>query len=241
MLSSIATHAAQNHPLVALRALRALAEDPDDLPRVFTVIESLPGRAPVRTAARTRATPEGARLLADKPDLRALLSDRDALLAMPEGSLGRAYAEMTAREGISADGIVEANERGHVAVAGNVDRDVTWMNDRMRDTHDLWHVVTGYGTDVLGETGLLAFSYAQTRHPGVALILGLAIVKRVPGVAAIIKDGFRRGRRAGWMPAARWEELLPLPLADVRARLGVEPVPPYARLTSDELRARFAS
>ena len=69
----------KNRPLVALRALMVLANDPDDLPKVFTVIESLPGRSPLRSMRLMRASVEGRRLLKEKPNLRARLSDRDAL------------------------------------------------------------------------------------------------------------------------------------------------------------------
>ena len=36
--------------------------------------------------------------------------------------------------------------------------------------HDLWHVVTGYGRDELGEACLLAFTYAQNKNRGVGFI-----------------------------------------------------------------------
>jgi ubiquinone biosynthesis protein COQ4 len=32
--------------------------------------------------------------------------------------------------------------------------------------HDIWHVLTGYRRDALGEACLVAFSYAQTRGLG---------------------------------------------------------------------------
>ncbi|MBL8607571.1 MAG: hypothetical protein JNL38_09635 [Myxococcales bacterium] len=229
----------KNDPIAALRALRVLYGDPDALPKVFEVIESLPGRAPARMLERARATADGRALLRDKPDLRALLSDRERLLAMPPGSLGRAYADFTEREGISADGIVQANEAARRGEVPDVDPDLLWLGDRMRDTHDLWHVVTGYGADVVGEVALLAFSYAQTRHVGVALVCSLALVRGLP-VSGVARRAFRAGSAAAWLPAVRWESLLALPLADVRAKLRVEPAPAYERVTSADLRARGA-
>lgn len=227
----------KNRPLVALRALRALSQDPDDLPRVFTIIESLPGRAPQRTLGRMRRSPSGRALLAERPSIAPLLSDRGALAALPAGSLGRAYLAFAEREQISAQGILDANDAGRLYAEGEVDADDAFMADRMRDTHDLWHVVTGYGADLRGETAVLAFSYAQTRHPGVALVIGLAVLRRVPGIVGLVRDAYRRGARASFLPAVRWEELLARPLAEVRAELGVEPAPPYERLESATLRA----
>jgi len=36
---------------------------------------------------------------------------------------------------------------------------------RFRQTHDIWHLVTGFDTDVIGELGLKSFELAQTRRP----------------------------------------------------------------------------
>ena len=59
-------------PLSALRALRALAADPDDLPKVFTIIDSLPGRSPEEMLARMKSTDGGRRILREKPALAAI-------------------------------------------------------------------------------------------------------------------------------------------------------------------------
>src|SRR5690606_14315610 len=96
--------------------------------------------------------------------------------------------------------------------------------DRLRDMHDLWHVATGYGRDLVGEAALLAFSYAQTRNPGVGFIVAVAWL-RAKGDGAfarpVIVEGYKRGRRAAWLPAADWEHLLTLPLERVRAELNL--------------------
>ena len=54
----------------------------------------------------------------------------------------------------------------------------------------------------------------------------------------IIPDGFRRGRSAKWLPAQDWEALLPLPLEDVRARLGLGAPPVYTPVRTTQLRAQ---
>lgn len=225
----------KNRPLEALRALMALAQNPDDLARVFTVIDALPGRSPARTLRRMQACEGGRELLATRPNLRAHLSDRDALRRLPGGTLGRAYLELTEREGISADGIVLASEGSGIPRDGAAD-ELAWTGDRLRDTHDLWHVVTGYGADLLGEASLLGFTYAQTPHPGILLVASLSVLRGLPGARQMIADGYARGKRAAWLPAVRWEDLLDRPLDDVRAAIGVEPVPAYVPITSAALR-----
>jgi ubiquinone biosynthesis protein COQ4 len=224
-------------PIVALRALAALAANPDDLPKVFTVIEALPGRTPERLVAGMQSSPEGRRVLAAKPDLAARLADRTSLRALPEGSLGRAYVAFVEREGITPQGIVEASVEGTLDLE-QVPDDVRFAGDRMRDTHDLWHVVTGYGPDLLGEAALLCFTYAQTRHPGIAFVALLAILKSVPNARPVMMEGYRRGRRAAWLPAVAWEDLLERPLTEVRERLHIGPPPAYEPVTSAALRER---
>ena len=41
----------------------------------------------------------------------------------------------------------------------------------MRDQHDLWHTLTGYRGDLLGKTDMLAFTFAQVKHPGVGFLI----------------------------------------------------------------------
>jgi ubiquinone biosynthesis protein COQ4 len=225
----------ENHPLRALRALRALEADPDDLPQVFTIIDNLPGRAPGLLLERLRGTPSGRRLLADRPHLAATLSDRAHLATLPAGSLGRAYLAFVEEHGISPAGIVEASEIGG-ARPRDLDPDMVFVGDRMRDAHDLWHVVTGYGTDLVGEAALLAFSYAQTKNPGVLLVVLLGAARFAGEQREVMWDGYKRGARAAWLPEVEWESLLARPLDEVRRLLEVGPLPVYTPVTSESLR-----
>ncbi|MEZ4408483.1 MAG: Coq4 family protein [Polyangiales bacterium] len=218
------------------RAISALLRDPDDLPQVFTILESLSGTAPHRLLRAFRRTASGARLLRERPDLVALLSDREALRKLPEGSLGRAYLAFVESEGISPAGIRDARERG-LSESERV-ADFEFVHGRMTDTHDLWHTVTGYQGDVVGEAALLAFYLAQNWNAGIALIVSSAWVKgRVSGIGPVIAEGYRRGRTAAWLPAQEWESMLALPLAEVRARLGLGDPPVYTPVRAAEYRA----
>ncbi len=220
-------------PLEALRALRTLSKNPDDTAQVFRVLRALPSGD--RVYRRFRRTPSGERLLREKPDLLATLSNRERLLAMPPGSLGRTYAEFVTAEQISADGLVEASVTG-ADPDRFLDADHRYVGERLRDMHDLWHVVTGYGRDLLGEAALLAFTFAQTRTLGIGAIVGHALwLARGDFAPArpIIWQGLRRGWKAEWLPDQEWEYLLPLPLEAVRAQLRVGPLPDYTQLRSE--------
>lgn len=217
------------------KALKELLANPDDLPKVFTVIESLPGNALKRMRERILTTEEGRQLLSDEPNIVPILSNREALRAMPEDSLAHAYLKFVESENISAQGIVDASGVGETA---HYDDEFTWQHDRMRDTHDLWHAVTGYHGDIMGEAALLAFSLAQTGNPGIGLIVAAGLAKaHDPTFTKLVAQGFRAGMRAAWLPAVDWEALLSLPLDEVRRRLQVEPAPAYEPRRTFDLRA----
>ncbi len=216
-------------PLEAWRAMRSLLRDPDDTKQVFRIIDALSGRSGERVFERFRKTPTGARVLAEGRDLLATLSDREALLALPEGSLGRTYADFVTREQLSSDGLLQASVEGGRRLDFGEQRRL--VGERLRDMHDLWHVVTGYGRDLAGEAALLAFSYAQIRNRGIGFIVAVAWIKAGREGAhfrRLIEDAYRRGRRSAWLPAADWEALLAKPLTEVRRELQVGE-PPVVR------------
>ena len=221
----------------ALRALRALAADPDETSHVFTIIDSLSGRAPDHLVGLFHRDATGERLMRERPALVPILADRARLRAMPAGSLAHAYLAFVESEGITADGLVDASEKGRTGVheAGS---ELEFAGQRMRDTHDLWHTVTGYKGDLLGETSLLAFNVPQVWNPGIALIVLLGIYRiRELRVLPMVARGFLSGLRAVYLPAIDWEVLLPLPIDEVRARLRIAPVADYEPLRTAALRA----
>ena len=102
-----------------------------------------------------------------------------------------------------------------------------WFRVRGLLMHDLWHVLTDYGTDGLGEAALLAFSYAQL--PGRAnrlLVFGAGwrgVAERNLGFVRYLYRAWRRGGRAVWLPALPYEALLAAPLDTVRSIAHLEP------------------
>jgi ubiquinone biosynthesis protein COQ4 len=216
------------------RALAALLRDPDDLPQVFTLIEAMSGTAPNRLLMGFRRTESGVRLMRDRPDILPLLADRDGLRALPAGSVGRAYLAFVQSEGITPEGIREASLDQSSKIKNP---SFKYLNQRMRDTHDLWHTVTGYKGDVLGELSLLAFGLAQHWNTAIAIIVVAGLIKGFGRAeTGTVREGYMRGRRAAFLPSQDWESLLPLPLDEVRAQLRLGPPPVYTPIRSTELR-----
>lgn len=220
-------------PLRALRAVRRLVANPEETEHVFDILDALRGRSAHRGVARlARVRPD---LVAERPEMLDLLSDRAALAELPAGSLGREYLAFCQREGITAEGLVEASD---VVRSRDGDDAVAWFERRGRDSHDLWHVVTGYGTNTLGEVCVVTFTCAQTGHAGLGLIALAGALKHVEalgwrGSFGAALQAFRAGRRAAWLPAMDWRTLLAMPLDEVRARLGIPEPSTYRALLAD--------
>ncbi len=212
----------------ALRALKRLLADKDATEEVFEIMRALNGDSTRKGYSRLLATAEGGRLAYAREELAQKLADRAWLATLPAGSLGAVYRDFTDDGGVTPQGLVAVSN--HVMM--DLEHPVAWFGRRIRDSHDLWHVTTGYGLDSLGEACLVAFSYAQTRSLGwAAIAVGAALKSRKAPVkqpyVAAIREGYARGKAARWLPAQDWTALLPLPLADVRARLGLAPATVY--------------
>ena len=203
--------------LKGLKGFLMLLRDPKATDSVFEIVEGFRETAAYRHAwEHVRSVPESAQIIEERyipptPDLKNLS-------ALPEGTLGRVYADHMIRLGLDPAFFpkIEATD------------DIAFMMLRMREAHDIWHVVAGFATDVPGELGLQAFGLAQTHNPlSIALIGGglLRTLKSATELDAIMNEvsrGWRRGREAAPFFAQRWEAGWELPIAEWRRDLGIE-------------------
>jgi ubiquinone biosynthesis protein COQ4 len=206
------------HPLTAIRAVRALFANGEDTRQIFVIFRALRGRSGIRAFRRFLADPIGARILRDRPSLLASLEDRNALAALPEGSVGRTYFDFMESEKLSANGLVQASQDWD---SDPVHPDAELFRTRMRDAHDLTHILTGYGRDPLGELCLLAFMFRHSRNLGQALIVAMAWSRLPVAARAAVKQAFRNGKKAQWFMTLDYEALLLRPLDAVRRELNI--------------------
>lgn len=209
----------------AIRAVRTLVKHPDRTELAFEVALALDPDMHERSLQRMLAHPEGRCVFKQRPSLRDALCDREALGRLPAGSFGRAYLEHIERHGLEPAKLVALGS-GYATAVERGDPDIHWMAERSQMTHDLWHVLSGYGADDVGEATLLLFSHAQVGgRSNVLLALGANIqVAREKGIRWLgyAWRAWRRGRRAVCLAALPYEQLLPLPLDEVRAAARIE-------------------
>jgi ubiquinone biosynthesis protein COQ4 len=216
-----------------LTALRELLAEPERTDKAFEVFQFLDGDGEERSFQRLLASPDGPRLAVARPLLLARLADREALARLPEGSFGRAYLDHVVRTGLDSLELLnlkrELVERGKLEGVDIPDLDPAreWFRDRTILMHDLWHVLTGYGTDEIGEGALLYFSHAQVRgRANTIFICGIAVRTIQAGELGLLPylvEAWRRGNRARWLMGLPYEELLPQPLEEVRRAAGILP------------------
>jgi ubiquinone biosynthesis protein COQ4 len=189
-------------PFKVLHHFGKLVEDKEDTEQVFHIIEATKGRRSHAQAWNFVRSPEGQRFLSEEVDIPAMLDDHARWADCGPNSVAAHYIAFMKREGLSAAGLVAESHKWLPPEQRHADL-TEWYFSRLRDTHDLFHVLTGYGRDALGEASLLGFSYEQNFNKGILFIAyaGARQIKkmsrtRAPLYAAI-KEGRRLGRAAG--------------------------------------------
>lgn len=188
------------------------------------LVEEITGRPRYRTVLRELAgTPEGQRLLAERPELSSERVDYDRLRRLPATTLGGAYARHLDDNGITAD--YQAAATHHVD-----DPDLAYLMRRFRQTHDVWHALLGIGITGHEEVLIHWFSYGQLRLPVSALIMvfgsmkHLLLEQRWTALRRSTREAYRAGREAAPLLPVCWEDLWEEPLDRVRAIYGVRPL-----------------
>lgn len=205
---------------VGLRALRNLMKNPEDTEQVFVLGVAVNAHRFPLMMARFAIEPGGIELLHDRPALDSHTIDFAALEKLPANTLGYAFARHMKDNQLSPD-LFQAPPGLPPAAA--------YVAQRIRQTHDIWHVLTGYPTDVPGELALQAFYWAHLGSTSSMLISTLGTLRylgkfRKRGIVKMVRDGYRRGKHLlAYLPTVKWEELWSVPLAEVQRRFNIPP------------------
>jgi len=146
--------------------------------------------------------------------------DVDELLSLSPETLGGMYARHMKSRGLRPDFFDAVTPR----------HNLHYLRLRMRQTHDIWHTLTGFDTNPVGEVGLQAFYFAQFTNGQSALIIAGAILKSIlrrrygelEQFVEAFCDGYRNGRRARPLLGVKWEDLWLEPVEDLRRRYNIE-------------------
>ncbi len=148
----------------------------------------------------------------------------EVLLSYPANSLGYQYAAH-----------LQANQFTPVFYPQQTfDDDISYLTLRRSQTHDIYHVITGFGTDLPGEVGLQAFQLAQTRSPLAIPLIATALAATLDQSVLFcqlmtqLQRGWEMGIQAQPFLAQKWEEAWEKPVVDWRQDLGVKVPDVYA-------------
>jgi ubiquinone biosynthesis protein COQ4 len=200
-----------------LRLLAAIGRSGGELASVADLIDSFEGSPQLAASVeRFRAVPGGAAMLeARYPPLQP---DIDALRQLPPSTLGRRYADLILSLGYDPEFFRPRD----------VSSEGRWLTQRIATTHDIHHVIAGFGTEAAGENGVLAITASQIGFPGYVLLTSagqLASFRfqpdRFPSISAAVGHGHSIARQAQCLAAAKWEEGWDKPVRQWRQELGI--------------------
>jgi len=208
------------------------------------MVKTDPGTFTLRTAALGDLVEEGFRKRAGKASLAysgvpAAVAQgwperftMAQLAACPDGSLGNEFH----RQIIDNNFNLEVLDRDALGLA-NLPPPLDYLNVRILQCHDLWHIVGGYCTTALHEVGISAFQLSQFGHnysaQFLAFIIAKAAIRRPEGLILLLEitlGAWRHGRGMPPLLGVDWPGVWTEPTDTVRQRLGVapyvSPVPP---------------
>jgi ubiquinone biosynthesis protein Coq4 len=199
-------------------ALIRATMNPENTTAILTVGEAMYHIGATETArAKMMSQPDVVEVIKSRKQLAPV--NLQELQKLPPGTLGRAYA----------DHMIGNNLNPNFYKNLEITNDYVMTVMRLRQTHDLWHVVTGFSTSVEDELGLQAFMFAQTASPLPPLLIGLGILKsglKTRHMTQPILDrvslGWMMGKKAKALFPIDWEANWQTPLSQLRQDYNVD-------------------
>jgi ubiquinone biosynthesis protein Coq4 len=158
---------------------------------------------------------------ANGPPGRFRLED---LAACPEGSLGHGFYRMTIDNGFD----LEVLDRDTLALE-RLPEPLHYLNARILQLHDLWHIVGGYHLTGLHEIAISGFQLAQFGHGYSAMFLAMVVGSTtlkanayVPVMLETILSAWVHGRQTPALLGVVWEDVWTRPTEEIRRELGVK-------------------
>lgn len=233
-------------PFKALTSIFKLLNDVDETKYVYDLFQAVSGKAYRRGFESFSSSNIGKKVLAGDVVIESILSDKDWLQSLPQGTVGRCYFEMVKAKDFSVDGLLIAARHAGIDVSKPT------MFEAFRRyfihfevTHDLWHVLTGYDTDPLGELCLLEFYRAQWPDIGLRILTlfgALSLKMEKFSYSSRFKQAFKEAYKAGLdadsIQNTDIDWMLTSPLTEVRRTLKINEPCQY-RSIPHEIRSKL--
>lgn len=211
----------QQWEMQALESFMAMVKAPDgDIESVRHLSNSLSDTYSFRLMVEFLSRhPQGRQAFQERPCIGHV--NLQQLNQLPEYTFGYAYANHMLGNGLTP---LQADQLPH--------DDHSFLMWHLAETHDIWHVITGCDTNILGEIELQAFSAAQFS----ASRLWLALLSKNLLKAAVhnieisgqymdaLTQGWVRGKQAKPLFGIKWNTLWEMPLEQLRTQLNLNPV-----------------
>ena len=165
----------------------------------------------------------------------------EVLAACPRDSLGGELNSLVVDKGFD----LEVLDRDGLGLS-EMPEPLEYLNIRILQCHDIWHIVAGYETTGLHEVAISGFQMAQFGHQYSSLFLGVVLTKNaytMPVAATgflldTILSAYRHGRETPPMLPISWEAIWDRPIEEIRERCGIQPYDsPYPAGIIEQLRA----
>ena len=165
--------------------------------------------------------------------------DLEVLGKLPSDTLGGALARHMKASGLGQDFYEHSQPRNRMQ----------FLRLRMRQTHDIWHVLTGTNTDPFDEVAIQGFVAGQYTSATSAILAAAVFLKaifrgRYDELQAYVDgfcQGYVAGKRAESLLAVRWEELWGEKVETLRKRYRIEPLRTPSREGTAEVRTLKAA
>jgi len=213
--------------------------DPADITvRTAALTDALSPAFHDRVAAMALRYPGVAEAAATGVPPRFTLED---LAACPEDSLGGALHSFVVDNGFD----LEVLDRDALKLT-ELPYPLDYLNVRILQCHDIWHLVADHKTSGLHEVSISGFQMAQFGHQYSSMFLGMVLAKVAftqPDAVAFTLDtiltGYRHGRQSPPLLGVGWEAVWDRPIPQLRRELGVTPYDsPYPAWILEELQGQ---
>ena len=200
-----------------LKLLAAVGRSGGELGTIADLVDNFLGSPQMEDCIRRfRALPGGAELMDGRyPPLEPPIAQ---LQTLPAGTLGREYARLILQLGYDPEFFRPRP----------IESDGQWLTQRIATTHDIHHVISGFGTERAGETGVLAITAAQIGFPAYVLLTSASQLanfrlklEEFEGISRAAAHGSAIARQAQCLAITRWEEGWEKPIQQWRQELGL--------------------